>query len=83
MDWAERVAMLFRNPDAATRDDVSMMAAELMATWNPTTAMPDGCQCDPGEWDEVTPICGKFQGESGKHCERCAHDEACHGVTHG
>ena len=41
---------------------------------------PDGCECDPLEWD-VNPIpepCPEFQGEPGKPCRVCEHDEGCH-----
>lgn len=30
MDWSERITMLSIHPDAATRDDVAQLAAELM-----------------------------------------------------
>ena len=33
LPWAERVNMLSINPDAATRDDVASMAAELKEYW--------------------------------------------------
>lgn len=41
-------------------------------------AMPDGCQCPPGEWgDDVLDVCPQFVGP-GKQCSVCEHDEACH-----
>lgn len=42
--------------------------------------MPDGCQCDPGSWDDdVTEVCAAYVGDPGKGCDRCEHDERCHG----
>lgn len=43
--------------------------------------IPDGCKCDPNEWDlEVGPICDSYSpvGLSGSCCKHCEHDEECH-----
>ena len=40
--------------------------------------MPDGCQCDPGGWGEVTPICAQYVGNGHQYCRTCEHDYACH-----
>jgi len=37
------------------------------------------CQCDDGTWDYTPgPICESYQGDGGRYCSRCEHDEACH-----
>lgn len=42
--------------------------------------MPDGCQCDPGEWgDTVNDVCPEFVGDF-SNCARCEHDRECHKV---
>lgn len=42
--------------------------------------MPDGCQCDAGEWgDKITPICGRKRAEIlAPRCADCEHDQDCH-----
>ena len=40
--------------------------------------MPDGCQCDPGGWVGVTPICAQYVGDGKQYCRTCEHDQACH-----
>jgi hypothetical protein len=42
---------------------------------------PTGCQCDKGTWwgaVSVEPICARYVGKLGKHCETCEHDSTCH-----
>lgn len=42
-------------------------------------SMPEGCQCDPGEWGSMVPDpCAEFHGKEGQHCSRCEHDAHCH-----
>lgn len=42
-------------------------------------AMPEGCQCLPGEWsDTVTPICERYVGDGTCYCRTCEHDRVCH-----
>ncbi len=42
--------------------------------------MPDGCVCDPEDWDYDPPeVCRCFVGDDiGAHCEACLHDYKCH-----
>jgi len=43
--------------------------------------MPEGCQCDPGEWEDVIEICPKYMANKpGEYsiCKNCEHDEICH-----
>ena len=44
--------------------------------------MPEGCKCNPGEWDEYVPVCDVFSGD-GRRCDRCEHDKACHKTEKG
>jgi len=41
---------------------------------------PDGCVCDPLEWDvdAIPPACDEYQGDGKQNCTRCEHDKACH-----
>lgn len=46
---------------------------------------PDGCVCDPLEWDyhnmdRLPPACEEHVGDPAGNCERCEHDKACHKV---
>ena len=42
--------------------------------------MPDGCQCDPGTWGDVKPICAEYRPAAGadSYCASCEHDAGCH-----
>ena len=55
-------------------------------------SMPEGCECNPGEWgDTVNDICAEYQGNGITVCAKCEHDEECHkgsnanvcGLPHG
>jgi len=42
--------------------------------------MPDGCMCDPSEWDDDEPvweICDSFEGNFA-FCRKCSHEQLCH-----
>lgn len=43
--------------------------------------MPDGCQCDPWEWGNVTPICAQYVGNGKQNCATCEHDAGCHATA--
>jgi len=48
--------------------------------------MPDGCMCDPEEWDApVTQICDSFVADSGGFvfCRKCDHERLCHADADG
>ena len=47
--------------------------------------MPDGCQCDPCDWDDVPPICDDFTSADydGERCATCEHDRVCHEAVEG
>ena len=46
LPWEERVPMLSVNPDAATREDVARMAAELMELHQRIQRMQEGAEHD-------------------------------------
>ena len=42
-------------------------------------AMPEGCQCAAGEWDDaVNEICTAYIGNGVTQCATCEHDKECH-----
>ena len=45
-------------------------------------AIPDGCICDPGEWDvllrEIPAVCDHYECDGKSYCLRCEHIKACH-----
>ena len=44
--------------------------------------VPDGCVCDPLEWNinlkAVPPVCAEYVGDGRTNCLRCEHDRECH-----
>lgn len=47
----------------------------------PEFKMPDGCRCDPVEWNAnkgVEPICSRYIRSEYGWCKHCSHNRECH-----